>query len=87
MPGQRPVPANLRCLAVSAEHAGHADPLELLGEESVSQSAHPELVPEQRVAVEGPPQLVFAVGPLGPVRDGVVHVELHEAVAGVVLLK
>ena len=80
-------PADLERLAVLAEHAEPAEQCQLLRQEPVREHPHPQLVLEQRLAVERPPRLVRFVRSLRPVGDRVVHVELHVAVAGVALLE
>ena len=80
-------PADLDGHAIGAEHAAPAELLELLGEEAVGQRAHAQLVAEQRVAVQRAPLVVCSVRALRPVGDRVVDVQLHHAVARVVLLE
>ena len=70
-------PADLERLAVGPEHAPQAELLQLLGEEPVGQRAHPQLVAEQRVAVQRPPPVVCSVRALRPVGDRVVDVQLR----------
>ena len=73
-------PADLERRAVLAEHGPVAEKLQLLGQEPVGQGGEPEPFPEQRLAVKRPPFIVRSVQAAGPVRYGVVHVELGHPV-------